>query len=318
VTSASLTDAFASHRSALWALGYRMLGTASDADDAVQDTFVRAMERPPSDTGRPWKPWLVRVLMNRCRDRLRQRRRRRYVGPWLPSPTPTTNPEDLAVCSLFREAGESPDARVDLLESVSIAFMVALEALTPQQRAVLVLRDVCDCDTAETAGLLGMSEGNVKVTLHRARRALHAADPERVVPNAALQQRSLTVIGQFAEALQSGDLATLRAVVADDATLVSDGGGVVFAANKPVLGGDRVSAFYHGLAAALDHDEVSYAVGMYNDLPAVVTHLANPKKRWGRSAVLFLLPDAAGRVAQLYSIVAPSKLEGVPLVGQTP
>ncbi len=310
-----LQTVFSAHRRALWSLGYRMLGTATDAEDAVQDTFVRALERPPTDVSLPWKPWLVRVLVNGCRDRLRRRRRRPYPGPWLPSPVPTELPEELALDGLFADAGPAPDARVELLESVSIAFLCALEVLTPMQRAVLVLRDVCDCSGAEAAAVLGTTEGNVKVSLHRARRALAAADPARQAPTVTLQAAALDVLGRFAAALQSGDVAALRAVVADDVRLLSDGGGVVFAANKPVLGGDAVAAVYHGLAAATRDLAPSWRLGMFNGLPAVVTSLPDPPRRWSPHSVITLVPGADGRVARIYSVLAPAKLEGVKLDG---
>lgn len=314
--SEPLDVAFAAHRRALWALAYRMLGTASDAEDAVQDAFLRAMERPPADVGRPWRPWLVTVLMNRCRDRLRRRRRRGYPGPWLPSPLDTSHPEDLATDSLFASAGPSPEARVELLESVSMAFLVAAEVLTPQQRAVLVLRDVCDCSGAETAELLGMSVGNVKVTLHRARRALEAADPERPRPSPAQSLAAMEVIGRFAAAIQAGTREALQEVIAEDAVLLSDGGGVVHAANRPVHGATTIAAIYHGLARRTG--EASWQVATVNGLPAVVIDIADPPRGWSRRSVLTLVPDADGKVARVYSVVAPAKVEDARLLGQTP
>ena len=149
----TLESAFDEQRPFLWSLAYRLTGCAADADDVVQEVFVRALERPPADTARPWRPWLVRVLMNLGRDLLRQRRRRGYVGPWLPSPVatgdgdepPSFDPPDLQ---------PGPGARYDLLESASLAFLLALETLTPAQRAVLLLRDVLDYSVRETADAL--------------------------------------------------------------------------------------------------------------------------------------------------------------------
>ncbi|MCO4773317.1 MAG: sigma-70 family RNA polymerase sigma factor [Deltaproteobacteria bacterium] len=299
-----LSEAFSAHRQALWALGYRMLGTASDAEDAVQDAFVRAMERPPADLERPWKPWLVRVLMNACRDRLRKRKHVGYPGPWLPAPVSTESVEPLRVDSLF--GSSRPDARIELLESVSMAFLLAVEALTPQQRAVLVLRDVCDCSGAETAELLGLSVGNVKVTLHRARKAL---ERDRVTAASSLADASavMGLIARFAAALQSGELERVRAVMADDVVLLSDGGGVVRAANKPVLGGDHVAAVYFGLAKARSGDTTA-EVRMFNGSPAVVTTIKDPPRRWGHHSILFLVPNDDGRIGRVFSVVAPDKI----------
>ena len=126
----------------LWGLCYRMTGSAADAEDIVQEVFVKALEKPALDTERPLRPWLVRVAMNLSRDNLRKRVQSGYTGPWLPSPLPTDDwPENHEAAV---EANDSPMARYDLLESVSLAFMLALEALTPTQRAVLLLRDVFD------------------------------------------------------------------------------------------------------------------------------------------------------------------------------
>src|SRR5262245_37766111 len=112
------------HRSFLWGLSYRLTGSAADADDIVQETFVRALARPPARTDAPWRPWLVRVALNLGRDLLRRRRRRRYEGPWLPSPVET----DSAPPSFEPAAEGTPASRYDLLESLSFAFLLALEA----------------------------------------------------------------------------------------------------------------------------------------------------------------------------------------------
>jgi RNA polymerase sigma-70 factor (ECF subfamily) len=121
----------------LWGLCYRMTGSAADADDLVQDTFVRALEKPPADMNAPLRPWLVKVALNLSRDQLRKRRRREYLGPWLPSPVLTEGDSPLEI-----EEGAtsemSPVARYDLLESVTLAFLLALEALTPYSVNLLI------------------------------------------------------------------------------------------------------------------------------------------------------------------------------------
>src|SRR5262249_14267372 len=156
----------------------RMTGSAADAEDIVQDAFVRALEKPPADMEAPLRPWLVKIAINLSRDQLRRRRRREYFGPWLPAPVIT---EDDTPLDLHDQpaAGSSPMAQYDLTESLTIAFLVALEALTPTQRAVLLLRDVFDYSTTETAGAVAITESNVKVTLHRARRIMRAYDKDR-------------------------------------------------------------------------------------------------------------------------------------------
>ncbi len=180
----------------LWGLCYRMTGSATDADDIVQDTFVRALEKPPINLEAPLRPWLVKVALNLSRDQLRRRRRREYFGPWLPSPVVTEGDSQLELDE--PTAPEmSPVARYDLHESVTLAFLLALEALTPAQRAVLLLRDVFDYSTSETAKTLQMTEINVKVTLHRARRIMSAYDKDRAVTSRSWKcSRSGANVGQ--------------------------------------------------------------------------------------------------------------------------
>ena len=151
---------------------------------------MRALERPPARTDEPWRPWLVRVAMNLARDLLRRRRRSPYRGTWLPSPIETGADDAPPAYEIPAESGSPTEGRYELLESVSFAFLLALEALTPSQRAVLLLRDVFDYSVRETADALGMSEANVKVTHHRARRAMAAYDRDRCVPTARRCRRA--------------------------------------------------------------------------------------------------------------------------------
>src|SRR5262249_8300206 len=145
----AIDSLFEEHRRFLWGLCYRMTGSAADADDLVQDTFVRAMEHPPRRLDEALRPWLGKVALNLSRDLLRRRKRRDYTGPWLPSPIDPSRDQ--------RNVSDEPPAhdphalegRYELLESVSFAFLVALEALTPTQRAVLLLRDVFDYSVHE-------------------------------------------------------------------------------------------------------------------------------------------------------------------------
>jgi RNA polymerase sigma factor (sigma-70 family) len=168
--------AFREHRGFLWGLSYRLVGDAADADELVQETFLRALTRPPRDLERPWRPWLTRVAVNLGRDLLRRRRRRRYDGPWLPAPVPT---DAAGLSGEPADPAPGPDARYDRLESVTFAFLLALEALSPAQRAVLLLRDVFDYSVREAAEALLMSEANVKTTHLRARRVMESYDARR-------------------------------------------------------------------------------------------------------------------------------------------
>src|SRR5687768_711266 len=140
---AAASREFQAHRHFLWGLCYRMTGSAADADDLVQETFVRAIERPPVDMRDGWRAWLARVATNLAIDALRRRKRREYIGPWLPAPIDTAG-EASPPAHEIASPEISTEHRYDLVESVSVAFLLALEHLTPRQRAVLILRDVFD------------------------------------------------------------------------------------------------------------------------------------------------------------------------------
>ncbi|HET9533275.1 MAG TPA: sigma-70 family RNA polymerase sigma factor [Blastocatellia bacterium] len=222
----------------LWGLCYRMTGNAADAEDIVQEVFVKAMGSPRLDSGRPLRSWLVRVAMNLSRDHLRKRRREGYTGPWLPSPLPTDeHPEfqDAAAAS-----NDSPVARYDMIESVSLAFMLALEALTPTQRAVLLLRDVFDYTTPEAAELLGVTENTVRVTLHRARRLMRSYGKQRVRAAQAHRDKVKLALERFLDCLRRRDAQAIEQLLTEDVVLTSDGGGEVAALLSPMRGREKV------------------------------------------------------------------------------
>ena len=215
---------FNEHKRFLWAMCYRMTGSVADADDIVQDTFVRALEKPPIDMEAPLRPWLIKVALNLSRDQLRRRRRREYFGPWLPSPVLTEGDHGF-VLDHRAVTESSPVTRYDLMESVSMAFLLALEALTPAQRAVLILRDVFDYSTNETAKALEMSEANIKVTLHRARRTMYSYDKDRASNFSQRAGELRDILQRFLSLLTTGDVQGLETMLAADVVLVSDGGG---------------------------------------------------------------------------------------------
>jgi RNA polymerase sigma-70 factor (ECF subfamily) len=200
-TDAVLTGWFEEHRSFLWGMSYRITGSAADADDVVQETFVRAYQHAPPHLEDP-RRWLTRVAVNAGRDMLRRRKRRGYVGPWLPTPIETG--DDVPPSFEPTVDGETLEGRYDLMESVSLAFLQALEALTPTQRAVLILRDVFDYSAAEVASALDMSEGNVRTIHHRARRAMSAYERRRVIPTATNRERTGQALRRFLALLGSG------------------------------------------------------------------------------------------------------------------
>jgi RNA polymerase sigma-70 factor (ECF subfamily) len=292
------------HERFLWALCYRMTGSAADADDLVQETFARALERPPRDTQAPLRPWLTQVAVNLARDALRRRKRAPYVGPWLPSPLDT---EDAVAVEPLATEG-----RYDLLESVSYAFLLALEALNPKQRAVLLLRDVFDYSVRETAEVLGASEANVKQIHLRARRAMDAYDTQRVVPTREMQQRNKEALDRFVGALLSNDVAQVEAVLASSVTAMTDGAGRYHAAMNVVRGAQRVARFMMGVSAKRG-TPLDVELRNLNGFPAVIARYDSTKDARLAPLVMFqvdLAPD--GRISAVHSVLAPGKMVDFP------
>ena len=309
--------AFREHERHVWGVAYRMTGSASDADDVVQDTFARALERPPPVRDTPLRPWLTRVAMNVARDALRRRKRRSYVGPWLPSPVATADLE--AGESVVSEEGEiSGDAetRYARRESASFAFLVALEALTPQQRAVLLLRDVFDYSVRETAETLALSEPNVKTTHHRARRVMGAYDVTRRPPSTELVTTTRDALQRFLLLLVQEDAAGIEACLAEGVRAVTDGGGTYLAALRPVLGPDRVARFLVGLQRKTAW-KGQFALRSFNGMPALVAELDGGSARWAPRMLLRLDLDDAGRIREVHVVLAPPKLTRVGALGET-
>ena len=300
--SLSLEDLYLDHRRFLWSLSYRMTGSASDAEDVVQDTFVRVLERPPRRTDEPLRPWLVKVALNLSRDVLRRRRRRDYVGPWLPSPIETDSEPP-------SHEPSSVDGRYDLLESVSFAFLVALEALTPTQRAVLLLRDVFDYSVKETADALDISEANAKTTHHRARRTLDAYDRSRQIPTAERQQASAAALRQFLHALERHDVASIETLLADDVRTTTDGGGEFRSALKTIVGRDKVTRFY--LAVAVNAAGAKVRMPALNGVLSIVVDIASPAPGIAPRFTLTAELNAEGKIAHLYVVSATRKLTAI-------
>lgn len=228
------------HRSFLIGLAYRMLGSVAEAEDAVQEAFVRAHGAPAEEIASP-RAWLATIVTRICLDQMKSARARReqYTGPWLPEPVRT----DLE--GAIVRPRDPEDA-----ESLSLAFLVLLETLSPLERAVFLLHEVFDYTHAEIAAILGREEAAVRQLLHRARahvkdgRPRFRHDPER--------HRELLI--KFVWAARQGDLAGLESILASDAVLRSDGGGKVSAALKPILGADRVARFLIGVGKKLAPD----------------------------------------------------------------
>jgi RNA polymerase sigma-70 factor (ECF subfamily) len=220
-----MTDPFLTHRSLLFTVAYEMLGSAADAEDVVQESWLRWAQVDQSEVNDA-RAYLVRIVTRQALNRLRTlaRRREHYVGEWLPEPLLTT-----------------PDVAedVELAESVSMAMLTVLETLTPTERAVFVLREVFDMPYDEIAAAVDKTAAAVRQTARRAREHVAARRPRMQVDRSE-QQR---VVERFLAALTSGDVQALMEVLAPEVVVVADGGGLVPAARHPVVGADKVVAF---------------------------------------------------------------------------
>jgi RNA polymerase sigma-70 factor (ECF subfamily) len=286
-----------------------MTGSAADADDLVQETFVRAIERPPVDLNGGWRAWLARVATNLSIDALRRRTRREYIGPWLPAPIETgdeASPPGHEIAS----PEMSTERRYDLIESVSVAFLLALEQLTPRQRAVLILRDVFDYTVQETAKALDLTQSNVKVTHHRARQAMKAYDEGRRPPTREHQAQTAQRLHEFLTHLQNQDVAGVEAMLARDAKALADGGGEFHAARVPIVGRKNVARLLVGLAAKETTQAARLGFRMLNGMPAVVAEVAAPHgfaPRW----IFQIELGADGAIVAVLTVLATRKLKAV-------
>ncbi|HEV2764045.1 MAG TPA: sigma-70 family RNA polymerase sigma factor [Pyrinomonadaceae bacterium] len=315
-----LEQVFKENQRFLWGLCYRMTGSAADSDDILQETFVRLLQKPPADTDEPLRPWLVRVAVNLSRDHLRRRRRQGYTGQWLPAPFETENNEDASAVLDFASGGDAsgsanPSARYEMLESVSFAFLLALELLTPTQRAVLLLRDVFDFNVGETAEALRITEQNVKTTHHRARRVMREYEEKRLVPRKSLVEKTGRVVAQLVGFLTNRDTEAAARLLAANVVSISDGGGEFFAARVPVVGRERVALMLANLfKATAGFTSRSRGVEL-NGLFAVATEREDaPPGYAGKLATLFQLDDE-GLIERIYFVMASRKLKALPASG---
>lgn len=288
----SLLEQLETERAHLFALAYRMLGTVAEAEDVLQEAAVRA--RQEQGAVESPRAWLTTVVARLCLDQLKSARRQReeYVGPWLPEPLLMDAPVEPA-----------PDARVGVAESVSMAFLVLLERLSPLERAVFLLREVFEHDFAEVAELLGRSEAACRQLFHRARAHVQAGRT-RFQPAEAAHER---LTREFFQAVQSGDAEALHALLAEDVRTWSDGGGKVNAARKPVEGRALVVRLLLGLARlgralAEGGAELRSDVAHVNGQPGVLLWVDGQL-----SSVL--VPDIHdGRITALRVVANPDKL----------
>jgi len=274
-------DPFVAHRGLLFTVAYEMLGSAADAEDVLQESWLRWADADRSQVRDP-RAYLVRVVTRQALNRLRtlSRSREEYVGEWLPEPLLT-----------------SPDVAedVELAESVSIAMLTVLETLGPAERAVFVLREVFEMPYGEIAEAVGKSAASVRQIARRAREHVAARRPRIRVS----QSEQRVVVERFLAALQTGQLQGLLQVMAPDVVLIADGGGVVPAAAAPLHGRQLIAE----LLAGTDRESAGFetSVVWLNGAPA------GRLERDGRLVVVSLVVED-GRVARIYVVANPRKL----------
>ena len=282
-------DDFESHRPLLFSIAYRMLGSVADAEDIVQEAYLRWREAPEAEVRSP-KAYLSAVVTRLSIDRLRSARARReeYVGPWLPEPLVSERAEEVAVLD-------------ELDESLSMAFLVLLESLNPVERAVFILREVFDYDYDEIARIVGKSEANCRQIAHRARQSVAARRPR--FERSPEQEERLTQ--QFVEACMNGDMEGLISLLSEDVTLWSDGGGKVAAAPYPIHGPERVARFLLGVLRTVPPGFFARPTWV-NGGPGVVGYVD------GHPTSVVALDAADGRLRGVRIVVNPEKLQAVP------
>jgi len=294
-------EVFNEHRGLLTSVAYRVLGRWSDAEDVVQDAWLRWSSADYASVEDP-KAFLVTVTTRLAIDQLRkaQTRKEAYVGPWLPEPVLTRDGADSA-----------PDAadRVVLDDTVSLAMLLVMETLSPLERAVFVLREAFDYSFAEIAAMLDRTEAAVRQLLVRARNHVHDKRPRYPLDDVKRQ----SIAERFLAACVGGDIAPLLELLSPDVTVISDGGGVVSAATRPVVGLDHVSRFLLGIVKKYEkfvEDGIDIRieiapVGVNGD-PALVAY-ADDKVLY----VYALDLDEDGRIRTVFAMANPSKLGGV-------
>ncbi|WJI14154.1 RNA polymerase sigma-70 factor [Pseudoxanthomonas winnipegensis] len=278
---------FETHRSRLLALAHRLLGSRAEAEDVVQEAWLRWQGAAQKEI-RDEEAWLATATTRLALDRLRAVRNARidYVGPWLPEPLQVALAPD-------------PAERAEQAESVSWALMALLERLGPDERAAFLLKEVFDYDYEAIAALLGHSQANCRQLVHRARARLQAGHARFEVP----AERHRRLLEKFMAASQSGDQAAIAALLRADARLVSDGGGKVTAALRPLLGAGRIARLYWAIARR--GAQVEARVGWVDGEPAILRFVD------GQLHSLTMLVSDGERISDILTLMNPDKLAAV-------
>lgn len=279
---------FENYRSRLFGLAYRLLGSRSEAEDLLQDAWLRWRQADRSAIRDP-EAWLVTATTRLGIDRLRLARTEReaYTGPWLPEP-------------LSVDESPNPEHAAEVSEQVSLAFLAVLERLGPEERAAFLLKEAFDYDYAQIAGLIGHSEANCRQMVHRARTRLSAERPRFTVT----PERHRSLLERFMHAARSGDQAAMLELLDANARLVSDGGGKVTAARRPLIGAERIARLFWAIARRPER-KPDWSLGHVNGEPALL--------RWfdGQLQSVTTLTIENDRITEVLTVMNPDKLKGL-------
>lgn len=287
-------DLFEEYRGLLFSIAYRMLGSTMEAEDIVQDVYLRFRE-VDLDTITSPKYYLTTITTRLCINQMKsaQVQRETYLGPWLPEPVLTDYQPELT----------NPSQRATVYDTISMAFMVMIERLTPAERAVFLLREILDYDYAEIAEVIDKSEATCRKIFSRAKK--HVQDNQPRFENKPDQHKLL--LQQFITTIEQGDVDGLVAMLADDVVLMPDGGGTRGAAIRILRGSDPVSKFVMGITY-LYTDDMTLKLEQVNGQWAIVIRLSD-----GKPFNVVLMDSYNGKIQCLYSIAGDHKLTGLEL-----
>jgi RNA polymerase sigma-70 factor, ECF subfamily len=287
--SEDTTQIFNQYRVLLFSIAYRLLGSATDAEDIVQEAFLHWLQSSDEEVRSP-RAYLSTVVVRLCLDQMRSARAQRevYVGPWLPEPILTGPSNEPAETSI-------------LAESLSFAFLVMLEKLGPLERAIFLLREVFDYDYTEIATIVGKSEANCRQILHRAHQHLGQRRPRFDVS----REQQNRIVRQFLRASTRGDMDGLLHLLTDDIVYTGDGGGKAPAGLKPIHGADKAARGMLGGLRGIPAG-VQARIEEVNGQPAIVGYLDD-----GRPYGVVLFDIVGERIQNIYFVVNPDKLRGL-------
>lgn len=278
-------DVFNAHRGRLFGIAYRMLGTRDDAEDILQEAYIRWHTADERDIETP-EAWLVTVVTRLSIDRLRKvsSQRETYIGPWLPEPIITSSALSL-------------EARAELSSDLSFAFMHLLERLSPVERAGFLLHDVFDVGYADVANVVGKTEDAVRQIIHRARKRIRADEPRFKIS----KEEHTDLLKRFSAATAAGDMQTLVSVLSPVVTLTSDGGGKVTAARKVITGSERVARLYSKTAMKHAGHFQSALIDVNGGVGLLTLFDGKPQS-------VLTMEIENGKITAIYNVMNPDKL----------